>query len=495
RGAASAVYGSDALAGVINIVTRRPATGYRESLSVELGEDDYQQFSVSALGREGVFDYTVEIATRDDGEPVPGSARDSDSANLRLGWQPDERHDLTFNFRYLEGDRSSYPEQSGGPEFAAIDALDEAHYEDQVLGITWDLQVSPGWRSRLSLTRFDHEEDYTSPGIVPFDAVPPNAAATDFTRDQLQWVNSIEPAPGYRLDVGADYRDEQGDSSGYLEFSGNRLATDFELDRDVAGAFAALSARPLDGLLLNGGVRYDDPDGFDGEVSWSVGAKVEAGAGFTLSANLAEAFKLPSFFALGNALVGNPALQPEYSVSWDAGVAWRGGSGMLLAATWFANEFEDLVDFDSTLFKNVNRGRVETSGVELEALLPLAADLALRANGTWTDIDVGGQDTVLTGRPEWSAGMVADWRLSPAWQLALDYRFSGRQWAASRYTGAEQTLKLDAYHRVDSVLHWTPTARWRLQLSVDNLLDENYETAVGFPAPGRGVRVGITFSP
>ncbi|MDX1734929.1 MAG: TonB-dependent receptor plug domain-containing protein, partial [Halioglobus sp.] len=208
RGAASAVYGSDALAGVINIVTRRPATGYRESLSVELGEDDYQQFSVSALGREGVFDYTVEIATRDDGDPVPGSARDSDSANLRLGWQPDERHDLTFNFRYLEGDRTSYPEQSGGPEFAAIDALDEAHYEDQLLGITWDMQVSPGWRSRLSLTRFDHEEDYTSPGIVPFDAVPPNAGRTDFTRDQLQWVNSVEPAPGYRLDVGADYREE-----------------------------------------------------------------------------------------------------------------------------------------------------------------------------------------------------------------------------------------------------------------------------------------------
>jgi len=90
--------------------------------------------------------------------------------------------------------------------------------------------------------------------------------------------------------------------------------------------------------------------------------------------------------------------------------------------------------------------------------------------------------------------MVALWHITDDWHTALDYRYSGQQWAASRHTGALVTEELDDYHRLDWVLSWQLAQAWQLQLSVDNVLDENYETAVGFSAPQREVRVGVTFS-
>ncbi|MDG2272100.1 MAG: TonB-dependent receptor plug domain-containing protein, partial [Halioglobus sp.] len=133
RGAQSAIYGSDALAGAINIITRKPAQGHNQEAYVELGEHDYAEVGVSAQGVLGAVNYTLELATRDDGEPVPQSSRDNNSANLRLGWQPVAGHDINIGYRYLGGDRKSYPEQSGGPQYALFDEQDKSDYTQKIM--------------------------------------------------------------------------------------------------------------------------------------------------------------------------------------------------------------------------------------------------------------------------------------------------------------------------------------------------------------------------
>lgn len=496
RGAQSAIYGSDALAGVINIITRRPQVGHghHQNVYAEWGEDDYADAGVSALGSVGDFNYTLQLVGRDDGEPVPGSTRSTDSANLRLGWQPVQGQDVTVGYSYLEGDRTSYPEQSGGPQYAVSDALDDSNYTEDILSLGWAAQLSSLWRSTLTANHFEQEQSDNSPGIFPYFEVPPTASDTDFTRDQFRWINTLQIARGYEANVGADFRHEDGQSDGYIEFFGAQSPTDFELDRDTRGVFADISATPLDSLLLHSSLRYDDPDDFDSETSLQAGAKYTLGDGVTLAANWGEAYKLPSFFALGQALVGNPDLQPEQGESWDLGVTWETSNTLRLAATWFDNDFRDLVDFDGESFRFVNRNSVQTSGVELQAdWQPLAA-LSLRSQATYTDIDVKNEDTVLTGRPQWTASVVAQWRIAEDWNTALDYLYSGQQWAASRHTGASVTEELDDYRRLDWVLRWQLAQAWQLQLSVDNVLDEKYETAVGFNAPQRELRIGVTFS-
>jgi len=494
RGAQSAIYGSDALAGVINIITRRPSQGHGQQARVEWGQHGYADVGASAFGREDDVDYAVELYRRDDGEPVPGSSRDSDNANLRLGWQVSEAQQLRLGLRYLDGERASYPEQGGGEAYAVLDALDRSDFTQDIASLEWGAQLSAQWRSTLTGSRFRQDERYRSPGIFPYAEVPPNAADTTFTRDQLRWINTVQFARVYEANIGADFRREDGQSDGYVEFAGQRAPTDFALDRDTRGVFADLSATPVAALLLHTSLRYDDPDDFDSETSAQAGARYTAGGGVTLAANWGEAYKLPSFFALGHALVGNPDLKPEQGESRDLGVSWAARDTLRLGVTGFDNDFRDLVDFDDETFRNVNRQHVQTRGVELQADWQPAQGLDLRGQATYTDIDVKNEDTVLTARPQWTASVVAQWRFAEQWDTALDYLYSGEQWASSRHTGEQVTERLNDYHRLDWVLRWQAAPAWQLQLSVDNVLDERYETAVGFYAPQREVRLGVTFN-
>ncbi|MDG2045825.1 MAG: TonB-dependent receptor, partial [Halioglobus sp.] len=323
RGAQSAIYGSDALAGAINIITRKPAQGHNQEAYVELGEYDYYEVGLSAQGVLGALDYTLELATRDDGEPVPQSDRENNNANLRLGWQPVAGHDINIGYRYLDGDRKSYPEQSGGPQYALFDEQDKSDYTQKIIYLGWAAQMSSAWRTALTANRFAAEDRYQSPGISPYVEVPPNSADTDFTRDHLQWVNSLQLAQGYSVRAGADYRHEDGYSKGFLEYFGNKNPTDFELERDTFSYFAGITASPMDALLLQGSLRYDKPEDFASETSFQAGLQYALGPGVAVSANWGEAYKLPSFFALGHALVGNPDLKPEQGESWDFGITWE----------------------------------------------------------------------------------------------------------------------------------------------------------------------------
>lgn len=491
RGPQSAVYGSDALAGVINIITRRNEGGHHQQATAEMGEKGYNNQSLTAFGNTQTLHYGVNLTLRDDGELTPGSTRQTRGADINLDWQALEAQLISIAYRYLDGERGSYPEQSGGPEFAVSDKLDRGDYTDETLALSWQADFAAHWRSRLSATRFEHEEDYTSPGIFPFSAVPPNGADTEFRRDEIRWVNSFEVNENYQLTLGADYRDEQGRSEGYLDFGGFLLPTDFELDRDSTGLLAGISGRPLAPLLLQASLRHDDPSGFSSETTARVGATIDVSSSLAFSANWGEGYKLPSFFALGHALLGNPDLLPETSTGWDLGLAWSAAPALRMQATYFYNDFEDLVDFDPENFTNVNRSAVESSGAELQLSWAVSEVFDLQTQATYTDLDVKDNASVLLGRPQWKAGAFARWQLARQWNALLDYQWTGKQMASSRYTGQTVVQELDDYHRVDLSLQWRAREQLQFELAVDNLLDEDYQNAVGFHSAGRVVRFGL----
>ena len=199
-------------------------------------------------------------------------------------------------------------------------------------------------------------------------------------------------------------------------------------------------------------MRYDDPDGFDSETSVKLGANYRPTADLVLSANWGEAFKLPSFAALGHPLVG---------------------------ATYFFNDYEDLIDFDAESFRNVNRSQVETSGIEALALWQPLDTFTLQAHATYTDIDVKDESTILLGRPEWKAGAVALWQFHRGWRAAVDYLWINKLFAASLHTGETVVEELDSAHRVDLNVRWEALKYFSVEVAVDNIFDEDYETAVG----------------
>lgn len=492
RGPQSAVYGSDAMGGVINIISLDPREQRSPTLRVEVGERGYRDYSFAATASAADVGVAVDVSSRDSGEAVPGSRRDIDSGGLRFSWQAHTDHHLSLQLRYLDGQRSSYPEQSGGPLFAVSDALDYGDFRHTTFGVAWDAQLAPRWHSRLAGSYFSQAEDYRSPGVAPYTSVPANGSDTDFARDQLSWVNSLELAAGYRINLGADYRDERGDSQGYLDF-GERVPTDYTLSRATTGTFVDLHAQPLDGLLLQASLRRDDPDDFDAESTRRFGARYALSPSLALLANWGEGFKLPSFFALGHALVGNPELQPETAEAWDAGVEWQLSPALQVTATGFFNRYQGLIDFDPQAFTNVNRREVESKGAEGLLSWQPADSLVLQLHATYTDIDVIGEESTLFGRPEWKGGAWVDWAFLPGWSAGFNYEWNGEVPASSLHTGETVISTLDDYHRLDWRLSWRALDALSAELAVDNLLDERFETAVGFPAAGRTVRLALTW--
>lgn len=491
RGPQSAIYGADALAGVINIITQRPQQGHQQSLSASIGDEGFQQAGFSALGASDKTNYAVQARVRDSGEPVAGSRAEDSEINLRLGWRPTDAHSITASARYFDGERSSYPEQSGGPEFATSPELDYTDYTDKNAALGWQFQVAEQWKSHLQATHYERSESFDSPGIAPYNAIPPNGANTEFEREQISWINTLGQQGKLWANIGVENRKEEGSSRGYLDF-GFLMPTDFALDRTTHSSFVDLNAQLNEKLLLQGSVRNDDTNGVGSEKSSRVGLRYQLSESIALRTNYGNGYKLPSFFALGHPLVGNANLKPEKVDSWDAGIAWQVSNQLNTSIDYFSNDFRDPIDFDSELFTNVNREQIKTSGVEWQAQWNSVDNrVGLRGNATYTDIDVKDSVSVLTGRPQWRAGVAAHWQLGENLRTSLDYQQVGEQFATSQHTGEASLHELDDYQRFDANLFWSVSDSLDMTLSVENLFDSAASTAVGFPAPGLLWRVGL----
>jgi outer membrane cobalamin receptor len=209
-----------------------------------------------------------------------------------------------------------------------------------------------------------------------------------------------------------------------------------------------------------------------------------------LRASAGRAWKLPSFFALASPpeLGGNPDLRPETVLGGDLGVEWRldrSDAGLTL----FYNRYEDLIDFDFESFTHLNRAEVETRGIEGAWGWQPREGITLRANATWQEFE---SETDLRHRPRGTGGLQARWQPAEAFTLDLDTqavsRFFDRQIPVEtrRTVGAHELLGLGAA--------WRFAKPWELRLRVENLLDEEYETLIGFPGPERSVRAGLRWS-
>lgn len=492
RGPQSSIYGSDGLAGVINVISPAGGGALAASVEGEAGGDDFTRASVRVSGPAGPGGFSAQVTSRDDGEAVPGSTYEADTASARLRLAPAGGLGGNLYLRWADTEGTSFPDQSGGPEYAAWRGLDRRSAEDLSVGA--DFRWALGGRLALEglVSRYDRSDEYDSPGIAPGDQVPPNGAENDLGRDNASLRLTATVADRWTATAGVDWQREDGTSDGYIAFAPDFvLPNSFSLDRDSLGVFAEGRLQATDALLLQASARHDEPDEESGETTGRVGAVLSLAEGRTrLRANWGTGFKLPSFFALGSPLVGEPNLRPEKSESLDLGVTQSLGTAAELGVTLFDNDYEDLIDFDPDTFRNVNRDEVDTRGVELGAGWTVSPALALRAHATYTDIDVKDSDRVFLQRPDWRGGAALRWAPAAGWLVDLDWLYVGDSLDNSLPTGQ---VELDAYHRVDLAVGWQATTQLRVALAVDNLLDADYEESVGFPAAGFRPRLSVRY--
>jgi outer membrane receptor protein involved in Fe transport len=402
--------------------------------------------------------------------------------------------EITSTFRYSHIDSTSFPDDSGGPEFAVLRTTDDRNIDQLLLGLGYTHSPALWWEYRIKLSFYNTKENFSSPGVAPGErdpfGIPPNEADSDYKNYDANITSTFSPYEGVDIVAGFEAEFQDGSSRGMI-LGDFPLPADFDLSRYILSPYLEVQFGMVENLYVVLGAREDFPEGFDPAFSPRAGVSYKIAATDTiLRGSWGEGFKLPSFFSLANPIVGNPDLVPEESRSLDLGITQNLWDDKLDAQfNVYYNEFKNLIDFEEGPPPIlVNRSRVTVKGFEIIGNIRPWEELSLSGSVSYADSNIKGTDEQLRNRPRWWGELSLLYSPSPTVKFSLDAVFTGSVPDSSIPTG---DVALDPYDVYNVALTWTPFGRVSMYVAVDNLFNEEYEQFVGFPAPGVSPRAGI----
>lgn len=473
RGPFSALWGADALGGVVNVVPARASDGLSASLLGEGGSDGWQRVEGVFGWAGGGFDLYASGFDREGEGELPNS--DFDTAQLLVdgGFSWGEGNRVAVLVQDLEADL--------GIPFSdplTLTPNRRQRSEQRLVAVPLRLRPADSWDVELVASRIERDFSFRDPDDPFGFTFSDTAADTDQAR-----LSSRHRLGDHQLTWGGEWReDEVSDASSY----GPNLDGD---TTEVRSLFVQDVWRPVDAVDVVAGVRWDDADEWGSEVSprlsvgWRVAADVELRAGY------GQAFRQPAVGELYFPFSGNPGLEAERSESYEAGFSFYTGSSRL-EANLFANHIENLIIYDNATFAFANVAEADVLGAELSWEMPVTGRLLSMLQATWLDTeDADGLE--LLRRPEWGAS----WTLYGALTERLRGAFSA-VWVGSRPDVDPVTFartELGSHLTGDLSLSYEILDGLDLLLRVRNLADESYEEVAGYPAPGRRVTGGLRF--
>ena len=464
RGPFSALYGPDAVGGVVQLVPdrgRAPSVG----ALLEGGTNGWQRAEVEASARIGRLDALFAAASRDGDGALDNDGFSARTALLDLSWDLAAGSRIGVLGRWTSSDTEipfsgavATPHRSTGAEEAMV-AL-PARF---VLGGGGELAVTLDHVARR-VSFHDPDDPW---GFVASDTGADSDGARAVYR--MAW-------PGHRVTVGGEWRrDTVDDASSYgVTLDSARVTT--------RSLFAQDAVALGDHLSLLAGVRWDEAAPWGDEVSPRVVAGWHAGAvrGWL---SYGHAFRAPSLGELYYPLSGNPALAPERSRSAEAGISAPALAGALrLDLVAFRNRIDELIDFDFAAFRYANVARAAQDGIELTLTAQLGGARWLTVGTTWLDAR-DGDGVPLLRRPEWSGSATLASPLVGALSGELSAVFVGGRDDLDPVTYGR--VRQPSFLTLDAAVA-VPVAPWlTLRLRADNLADRAYEEVRGYPNPGR----------
>jgi len=490
RGPQSTLWGSQAIGGVVNIVTQLPASGFAGGGEAEGGSRGTASGRINlGGGKNGIRWELAGNAFRTDGisavaPEFGGQERDGyrhygTSGRILAELAEDVSLDLRGYWSHGKVDLDS----SFGPP-------DVADYQKSTnwtgyAGLNFGL-FGGALKNRVGLTRDHIDRGNFDPTITSGDD---RSFVAHGRNDHIEYQGTLAVANGWTAIFGAEHE--------HSRFSA--ISPQFQTDPDhgnvsIDSLYGQVNGTVAQHLTLTGGVRYDHHQTYGGHALVSGGAVWSAG-GTTLRASYGEGFKAPSLYQLYSAF-GNLDLSAERAHGWDAGVEQKFGGHVTASLTWFDRDTRNLIGFASFppradrpfgYYQNVDRANAH--GIEAAAAARFGG-LTLDANYTWTDAEdrsVGatyGSD--LIRRPHHTAN--AD--VTYAWPFGLTTTVAVTH-ASHAFEDSGNTIRLSGYTLVDLRAEQPIGHGLSLFGRVDNIGNTHYETAYRYGALGRSFYGGI----
>lgn len=512
RGPSSALHGSDAVGGVIHVITRDGSTGPAASARIEGGTYGQLGGTLSFSGGSDRNSYGVTL-TRDAGDGILAFNNDyrntvlTGKASLAMG----DRSRARIAARFADRD-FHFPTDGSG---AVVDENQFTFNDEASVSVELDRALGDRVELRALLTGYQTEGGTDDAPDGPADTLGffGYQSLDTYRRAAADLRANVTLAPEAVLTAGGEYERQRirsfNESASAFGTSTGRSTNERD---NLAGYLHLVGGR--DAVRGNAGVRFEDNEAYGTFLSWQAGVSVALPAELRLRGAVGRGIKEPTFaetFSTGFTR-GNPDLAPERSLSWELGLerAWSGG--IRTQVTYFDQSFEDLIQYtgapaepEDPDYYNVAAARARG----LEASVGggwgrLDAQLDL----TWLDTEVTdagfaegpGANFVegqsLLRRPEITGGATVGWRLVDGLRAHVGVRHTGEREDRDFTMFPAEPVTLEAYTLLNAGVDWmirdasTGGPGLSLTLQGRNLTDAAYEEVWGFEAPGRIVTVG-----
>ncbi|MEH6757609.1 MAG: TonB-dependent receptor [Parasphingorhabdus sp.] len=494
RGSQSVIWGSQAIGGVVNIISREPTDELAINVQGEYGSRDTAQlvgnishavgpiaasFGAGYLRTDGISSFNkTRGGTEADGyrnfgasSKIKVTLSDAISIDLR-GYYADAKTDIDgFTPSFTFGDTA---ETDDSTEFVGYAGLNVALFGGR-------------FRNRFAFAYTDVTRDTFDEATLTF--------ATLGRNERYEYQGIFDITDGVGAVFGAETEKSRFRTASYSDIFGDSLS---RASATLDSFYGQIRISPLNGLSANAGVRYDDHSSFGGATSFAGDIAYSPNNGnTTIRASYGEGFKAPSLFQLFSDY-GNGLLQPEKSVSWDAGVTQHLVDGkIMLSATLFRRDSENLIDFigcpTSTgictnrpfgTYDNVGRARAQ--GVELGVSLNPVDALTIATNYSLIDAENRNTGLTLARRPRHSINASVDY----GWTFGLKTGTTITH-VSSNFDNASNSVETPGYVLVDLRAAMPITNNIEIYGRVENLFDEDYETIFQFGTAGRSAFAGV----
>ncbi|HEV8019280.1 MAG TPA: TonB-dependent receptor [Steroidobacteraceae bacterium] len=492
RGPQSGLYGSDALGGVINIITRSGSGPMQFTGGLEAGTFETFNQAGSLSGSQDGFHYSANVEHFHAGAvPVtpldlllPGEARNDDSddnltLSTKLGYDvtPDLKLGLVARYTDIHLDTTGEDFSSVFP-FAGYPAPQQttAATDEYFTRLTALLDSFGGRLEQTFGLAFSHLRTSTVEPETP-------AALNTGDRRQADWQGNIKLMPTEMLVIGAQYERDDIDQP-------------ISADQHISSGYAELQSQIGAHWFSALNVRYDDNSQFGSKVTYRFApAWVIQETDTKLKASVGTGFKAPTLSELYQNFppffFANPNLQPETSTGWDAGFEQGLFRDLVrFGVTYYHNDIHDLITTDVTGNSYANIGMATTQGIESFVRLQPVEQLTVEADYTYTEATDDATNEELLRRPKNKGTLIASWQATHAWQLNLDVLWVGT-WVDGNRDFSIARLDASAYTTVNFATSYQLGPHLTVFGRVNNVLDRQYQNPVGFLQPTTGFYAGV----
>ena len=519
-GGGSTLYGSDAIGGVINIITRRPTEKITTEAKVNIGAYGLNQQSIQNSGKKGdiswVVGYNRTQAENNYPFSIPeanfsGNRKNNDALynnfNLKLEADLGKRNTLSFSTLYLNKEQGtpggvSIPFPVNGQGFFNSLTDKNRKYTDQILtDFTWNLKLGGGDDSLLTAKIYG---DFLNTRFDPSGSVSSqNRFQTNQSSYGIQTTHSWNFAKNQSLVYGFDYRTVNVRNTSF-SYSTNKETLNYDNDINQGALFTKYEVVLIPNLTVNVGLRQDFSSLVNGSVtSPSVGTKYAVSDSTTLRANYIQNFRVPTIANLFNvnpSNIGNPELKPERGDSFDIGIDQKLGNIGLARLTFFKNNVSDTIAFkrltppvngNTGTWENI--GLVETTGIEATLNLQVAKNIYTFVNYTANDPRIFKSSNAAEINKELRFAGADKLNLGVSYETPQGLYLGLLMNSLNGYpTNNTNTEFLSGYTTFDFKLLVPLSDKLVVTGSLENLFNQRYQLFPGFPDGGRGFQIGLS---